>query len=315
MNSRVRAYLELVRLPNVFTALADVLMGAWFVSKSSIDSPLPPLHVEVLLLLLAASACLYMAGMVLNDVCDREQDAWERPARPIPSGRVSLKAATVVGTELLLFGVAFAWLASYMSESWRPGAVATGLALLVLAYDAVLKRTWFGAIAMGGCRTLNVLLGMTVAGSAFAWQGVNFHVAVAMGAFIAGVTWFARTEAVRSGRLRLAVSTAIMIGSLFALSIFPRFVQLPLKTILPPGDLMFWYISWGTLAALIGMLAMAACMRPVPVRVQAAVRISILSLIPINAAICFLMQGTLPALGILVLLIPAMHLGRWIYST
>lgn len=315
MNPRLLAYLQLMRIPNVFTALADILMGAWFVSAPSTFSELPALRVEVLISLLAASACLYLAGMVLNDVCDREQDENERPDRPIPSGRVSLKAATTVGTELLLFGVAFAWLASYLSGSWHSGAVATGLAALIVAYDAVLKRTWFGAIAMGGCRTLNVLLGMTVAGAAYAWQDVNFYVAGAMGAYVAGVTWFARTEATKSSRLRLGFSMALMLGSLFALAIFPRFVRPPLATIMPADEMMLWYLSWGTLAGLIGMLALAAWMRPVPARVQTAVRISILSLIPINAAVCFLMQGSMPAVGILVLLFPAMHLGRWIYST
>ena len=39
--------------------------------------------------LAGASSCLYLAGMALNDYADREVDAVERPARPIPSGRVS----------------------------------------------------------------------------------------------------------------------------------------------------------------------------------------------------------------------------------
>ena len=39
--------------------------------------------------LVAASSCLYLAGMALNDYADREVDAVERPGRPIPSGRVS----------------------------------------------------------------------------------------------------------------------------------------------------------------------------------------------------------------------------------
>ena len=39
--------------------------------------------------LTAASSCLYLAGMALNDYADREVDAVERPGRPIPSGRVT----------------------------------------------------------------------------------------------------------------------------------------------------------------------------------------------------------------------------------
>ena len=39
--------------------------------------------------LAAASSCLYLAGMALNDYADRDVDAVERPGRPIPSGRVT----------------------------------------------------------------------------------------------------------------------------------------------------------------------------------------------------------------------------------
>ena len=72
-------YLRLVRLPNVFTALADVTMGFLFVHHT-----LQPL--AVFLPLAAASALLYSAGMVLNDVWDVELDRRERPERPLPSG-------------------------------------------------------------------------------------------------------------------------------------------------------------------------------------------------------------------------------------
>ncbi len=327
VSPRLRAYLQLMRLPNVFTALADIFMGAWFVSASPLSGDIPPLRLEVLLPLLAASACLYLAGMVLNDVCDREQDEKERPERPIPSGRVPLKAAVTLGTELLLFGVAFAGLASYLTGSWYAVVVSVGLVVLILAYDAFLKKTWAGALAMGGCRTLNVLLGMTAATGVaslnaasgtvepLVWQPVNYYIAGMMGAYVAGVTWFARKEAVAGGRPRLIFGTVVMLGALFALSIFPRFVRPPLATLLTIDDMMLWYLSWGSLAGLIGMLAVLACVRPEPKRMQTAVRISIWSLIPINAAICLMMQGPLPAIGVMILLIPTMHLGRWLYST
>ncbi|REJ68290.1 MAG: hypothetical protein DWQ31_09305 [Planctomycetota bacterium] len=315
MNERLRAYLELLRLPNVFTALADVFMGAWFVSYSSRSGDLPPLRAEVLAALLAASAGLYLAGMVLNDYFDRDQDAEERPQRPIPSGRVSPQAARLLGIELLLFGVAFAVLASFATGSVKAAAVALVLAGLVVAYDSVLKRTWFGGIAMGGCRGLNVLLGMSAAGADFAWQPVNYQVAAAMGLYVAGVTWFARTEAKVSSRLRLDLSALLMMAALFALAIFPHNVRPPLATQVHVTELTAWNGSWVALGMLIGVLAARAILDPVPAKVQAAVRIYILALIPMNAAICYMMQGRLPALGILVLMLPAMYLGRWIYST
>ncbi len=77
----MRAILQLLRLPNVFTAVADIVMG-YLVTHESAE-PWP--HFA---LLIGVSALLYLSGMVLNDYFDRRQDARERPQRPIPSGRV-----------------------------------------------------------------------------------------------------------------------------------------------------------------------------------------------------------------------------------
>jgi 4-hydroxybenzoate polyprenyltransferase len=73
--SRSIAWLQLMRLPNVFTAMADVAMGFWFTHES-----LSPLGQLVLLLI--SSSCLYTCGMILNDVYDLEQDRRERPNFP-----------------------------------------------------------------------------------------------------------------------------------------------------------------------------------------------------------------------------------------
>ena len=43
--------------------------------------------------------------MVLNDVFDLEIDRRERPERPLPSGRVSLRAARLLGWTLLVLGM------------------------------------------------------------------------------------------------------------------------------------------------------------------------------------------------------------------
>jgi len=83
---RARDLFELVRLPNVFTAPADVAMGL-----AAAGASWEPRYA----LLFGASMLAYAGGMALNDACDAELDAVERPKRPIPSGRVSrLTAAT-----------------------------------------------------------------------------------------------------------------------------------------------------------------------------------------------------------------------------
>src|SRR5215213_1708073 len=85
-------WLRLMRLPNVFTAIADVAMGYLFV-RHSIDS------VPLFACLAVASASLYLAGMVLNDLFDFEIDARERPFRPLPSRQVSVFWATLLGVK------------------------------------------------------------------------------------------------------------------------------------------------------------------------------------------------------------------------
>ena len=66
------------------------------------------------------------------------------------------------------------------------------LVAAILLYDGPLKRTWAGPAMMGLCRFLNVLLGVSVSG-ATPWPG--WHLAFVVGLYVAGVTWFARTEA------------------------------------------------------------------------------------------------------------------------
>ena len=61
---------------------------------------------------------------------------------------------------------------------------------------------------MGACRFLNVMLGAAVIGSGrdvalFVWAPPQIYVATAIGLYVAGVTWFARTEEKTSSRLPL----------------------------------------------------------------------------------------------------------------
>src|SRR4051812_6654179 len=102
--SSILPWLRLMRLPNVFTAIADVAMG-YLVVNHSVDEP------GKLACLIGASAALYTAGMVLNDVFDVQVDAKERPFRPLPSGQISLFAACWLGFVLLAIGFVAGWAA------------------------------------------------------------------------------------------------------------------------------------------------------------------------------------------------------------
>ena len=184
--SSLAAWAQLIRLPNLFTVPGDPLAG--FVLAGGLA-----LAADLLAVLpcLAASVLLYAAGLTLNDVCDRKQDARDRPNRPIPSGQVSPAAAIAVAIVLAAGGIALAALVSLGAA-----AVATAIALVVIAYDAVAKRSRIlGPITMGLCRGLSLLLGATAAGAVgMSSFGVTLAGAL-LTAYIALVTYLASFEA------------------------------------------------------------------------------------------------------------------------
>jgi 4-hydroxybenzoate polyprenyltransferase len=309
------AYAQLLRLPNVFTAMADIGMAA-------LVSGALPAHAGAVVLLLLASCCLYCAGMVWNDYFDLEQDKLERPFRPLPSGRVSLRTAALLGTGLLAAGIGFAALAGVLGESFRaaPLVLAVLLALTILMYDAVLKRTGGGPVAMGTCRFLNVLLGLSAVPGATGPAGVML--ALVVGLYIVGVTWFARTEAVASNQRELTFAAGVMLAALvLALTVpalgrpAPRgdtssllgFVQIGLGQALFPYLLVAFAFS-------VGRAVMRAIARPLPEYVQAAVKRAVLGLVLLDAILAASLAGT-PGLFLALLLLPAAQLGRRIYST
>lgn len=308
--SRLLAQAELLRVPNVFTALADVAMG--FLLTHASHRP-----TAVLILLAAASACLYLSGMVLNDYFDRAADAAERPHRPIPSGRVSPVFARRLGWGLLLAGVLAGWSAGVLVSSVRSGVVALLLAGMVVAYDGFLKRTPLGPLAMGSCRLLNVLMGMSAAAQPPA--AMHWVVAGGIGLYIAGVTWFARTEAAESHRGQLAAALVVMIGGIALLAWYPQWADGNLPEVSQPvyalrtGNRWYWF--WGLMAVMIAWRGLRAVIDPLPVYVQGAVKQCLVSLVVLDAAVCIGVRGPFYGAAVVALVLPTLFLGKWIYST
>lgn len=303
---KLRAYLELFRLPNVFTAMADVMMG-FLVTQGSLE---PPLHFWLLLI---ASSLIYTAGMVLNDVYDFNVDLLERPSRPLPSGRIDARSAKWLGFALLGLGIVAAIVVSLLIKDVLPALTAVALAVVVVLYDRVLKKTPLGPVAMGTCRMLNVLLGMSAA--ATGWEPYHWMIAGGIGTYIVGVTWFARTEAAVSSRPQLALAAMVVLAGLALLALFPDVMSAKQRAILEWQGPDRWRLLWIMLAVLIGWRLVKAIADPSPQPVQFAIKQSILSLIILDAAVAFAFAGLFWSIMILILLIPAMLLGQWIYST
>ena len=159
-------YVRLMRPANLPTAAADILAGAaiafWNNSVSLTTAHFP---VSTVLYLVLSSVLLYAGGVVMNDVFDIKTDIKERPERPIPSGTVRLKSARIFGIILLLVGVLIAFTITQLS-----GFIAILLLFMILLYDGVLKENaLLGPFSMGLCRSLNLLLGISVLGNLSYW--------------------------------------------------------------------------------------------------------------------------------------------------
>jgi len=280
-----RGYLELVRPANVATALGDVLAGF---AVSGLRNP------AVLPWLMIASACLYAAGVVLNDVFDRHIDARERPERPIPSGRVTAAGAAWFGGSLLFAGILVAGVATRDAL-----VIASAIAVAIVAYDSWSKQHWLlGPVNMGVCRGLNLILGTTASPLAL---DARWLVALLPVAYISGVTVLSRGEV--SGGQRRAAGVALMlvcavIGAVFAVSIRAETGRLAALVL---SAALAWRVLPAFLTAYRTLLASA---------IRHAVRQGVVSLVLLDAAIAAWFAGASYSVGLLAVAFLAGWLAR-----
>ena len=153
------SWFRLLRVPNILTVPGDLLAGFLLAGLAARNTEYDS---KSLLFCLCASVCVYCAGLLQNDYCDRKKDATFRPGRPIPAGQVS--AGSVIGVAIVLFllGLLFSWAAGAL-----PLRVCVAMVCSVVSYNCLTKKiALLGAINMGLCRGLNLLLGASVLGRA-----------------------------------------------------------------------------------------------------------------------------------------------------
>jgi 4-hydroxybenzoate polyprenyltransferase len=282
---RNRALLDLVRPPNIATALADVLAGYAIAGQ--------PAH-RVLPLLLLSTGCLYAGGVVLNDFFDRHLDAVERPERPIPSGRISAATAAAWGAALLALGIIAA-----ASVGAIPALVAAAIAASALSYDAWAKhRPVAGPLNMGLCRGLNLLLGVAAAPSALV---VHWPLATVVVLYIAGVTTLSQGE-VHGGRRAQALVATTLVGVAAILSVLPAFAASQGRV---AASAFAALLVWRT-----GPAFLRAWRTGLANDVRLAVRAGVLSLVLLDAALAAAYAGMIYAVGIVVVSLAAGRLAR-----
>ena len=157
---------------------------------------------------------------------------------------------------------------------------------------------------MGGCRALNWSLGMVIAGSASLplWM-----LPCGIGAYVMGITSFARDEASVGRRPQLLLSTLIMSIGLVISGLAP-FVSMQVRAANVPywlveGRVLAWFALWGVLGVSILIRCGQAILNPMPQYMQSAVGNAIMSLITLDAVLVLAFCGEQWAVTVLALLV------------
>jgi hypothetical protein len=177
--SSASAWLRMARVSNTPTTVSDTVAGAVLVSPAVAAGPVAVVAVAI--------ALFYTAGMLLNDVMDVGVDRRERPERPLPSGQVSVRAATAATVALFVLGEILLLL-----EGWEPALAGLGLIALIVLYDAWHKGNAISPLLMAACRAMvYVVAGLAIAG---ALNDELWGAAAMLLVYVVGLTQVAKAE-------------------------------------------------------------------------------------------------------------------------
>ncbi len=289
---KVKGFLQLMRPANVITAISDVLAGvaiSGFLMKPEMaaDIFLP------VLLLSISTAGLYGGGVVFNDVFDASLDRAERPERPIPSGVITLREASLWGGFLLVIGIGTAVTVSVVS-----GSIALAIAVFALVYNRWSKHNpVVGPLNMGLCRGLNLLLGVSMVTTALnQW----WFIAIVPIIYIAAITAISRGE-VHGGDKRALYLAAflfiLVIGVIFGFSVYGQMMWWTAIFLLPFTGIIFFHLA-------------KAIRNPIPQNIGKAVKAGVIALILMNAAWAAAFNATELAFLIVALMPVSLWLSR-----
>lgn len=312
MTPQARAYAELTRPPALCTAPADAVTGLALTLAWSGDAG--ALH-HALLPACAVSVCLYAAGMITNDIFDAQLDAQERPERPLPSGRASVRGALTLA--LTLQALALALSATHSRAALAAATLTCGATYL---YNALLKGTPAGPLSMAACRVGNLWVGVTWGLPALTLSALTpqqgswalmFTGATAL--YITTLTALARHE-VHGG------PQARALGALLTLSALTPLASLALALTLPPLSALTLAPAL-TLALIVTLIKPLRALlgAPTPEAQASATRrmvgVAIRGVALLNAALCATLGAWPHALLLIALSLCAQRVARWFYAT
>lgn len=312
---RLTGYLRLMRLPNIVTAISDILAGiaiggslvsASFGGLAAQHISLGQLILEErsfapfypILMLVLATIGLYGGGVVLNDVFDADLDKTERPERPIPSGLIKKSSAAIFGVLLLVIGIVAAGLSDTGTLFSFSTLIAIVIALAAVAYDKWMKHhDFFGPLTMGFCRGCNLLLGMSIV--TFSLERL-WYLAIVPIIYIAAITMISRGEVHGGKRRTMYLAAAFYIIVLLSITILSA-LNHTLERALPFLVLF---------ALMIFLPLQKAIIKPEGPRIGKAVKSGVIALIAMNAAWAAAFGDIYFAVAIIILLPLSLLLAR-----
>lgn len=124
-------YIEIIRPGNALMGAISIILVALIDKTFSIP----------VVLAMAAVFFETAAGNTINDYFDYKIDLINKPERPIPSGRISLKNGRNYAYLLFLAGTLCGFLISYMTNNWIPFIIVLMADVVLYLYAYKLKST------------------------------------------------------------------------------------------------------------------------------------------------------------------------------
>lgn len=308
LQKSLNAWGRLLRLPNLFSVPGDTLAGYALAGGAVND----PQAIIIIANLCVASLFAYISGLITNDLADRKVDAVERPTRPIPSGAVSLGAATVAACVAGGLAIAFSAVNIY---SFINGIL---LVSCVGAYNFKLKNHRFaGPFSMGLCRFLNVSLGFSIFLGTPDYSIIKFAVPIIYAAgilvYIHGITMASASET--RAMLKRPGRKVFLVGAIL--------MYLTVLGVMTTRPVNFEHIILGIADALGGGVFLAFAyfisrlfMLPLPPsETQKNIGLLIRNLILIQAAAAACSQMLVLALGLFVMYGAAFYASKKFYGS
>ncbi|MEJ5963591.1 UbiA-like protein EboC [Pedobacter immunditicola] len=261
-------YIRLMRPANVVTAVADVLAGiaisGYYLGSADV---LFSTNVLSVIFICISTVGLYSGGIIFNDVFDADLDKIERPERPIPSGLITVREASLFGAIFFVIGVVAAAFCSFVSF-----ILSISIVIACLTYNKWAKHDkLLGPLNMGLCRGLNLLLGVSILPPQLqAW----WFVAIIPIIYIASITMISRGEVHGGSKKSLYLAAflyVIVIAFVLVIAMMMQHFVITFLFLLP-----FTWMIFGPLLKAIHL--------PSGPHIGRAVKAGVIALILLNAA-------------------------------